>query len=227
MNSKMVEDFVRWFLRLNGYFSIESFIVHDPAQIWHRRVGQKTETDTIAVRMPYSKEVAGNLYMANYPPLVNGAERRFDVIIAEAKSGRDNTPNKVWVDYQVDAVKYIVQFVGLCKSEAEIAKVANILSKTYCYESEEFRFRYIVFSKEPNQYYAARSVTYISLREVVNFLVEVRGQSWIESKIGVASLHEQWNQSIKEILAIANDPNLETRTRPERAYEKFLELAHE
>lgn len=93
------EEFVRWFLRFNGYFGIENFVVHaadDPSRISDGIVAPHTETDTLAVRMPYSREVAANLKIANYPQLVDGSTGRFDVIIGEAKTGNENKPNRVW-----------------------------------------------------------------------------------------------------------------------------------
>ncbi|MGA2236271.1 MAG: hypothetical protein ABSG23_12405 [Terriglobales bacterium] len=229
LDSAKVEEFVRWFLRLNGYFGIESFIVHaadDPTRISNGMIAPHTETDTIAVRMPYSKEIAGSLKIANYPRLIANSDQRFDVVIAEAKGGDDTRPNPVWRDCRVDyPVKYIVRFIGLYESEAEVTAVAKSLLTKYCYEDEKCRFRYIVFSKEANPHYASRGVTYLDLRDIVNFLVEVRGQCWIEENIGVASIHHQWNPLVREIFAVANNQSVPGPQRSERAYKRFLELA--
>lgn len=228
LDSSKVEEFVRWFLRLNGYFGIESFIVHaadDPTRTSGGQIAPHTETDTIAVRMPYSAEVTGTLKIANYPPLTSGSEGRFDIVIAEAKAGKDAKPNRVWRNSEVDPVAYIVRFVGLHKTDDDIRKIAGALSTQYRYEDKECRFRYIVFSKEPNEHYASRGVTYVDLRSVVNFLVDVRGQCWIDANIGVASIHHQWNPIIKQIFAVANDQGISVQDRPELAYKKFLELA--
>src|ERR1700687_1690085 len=190
LNSATVEEFVRWFLRLNGYFGVENFIVHaadDPSRISGGLIAPHTETDTIAVRMPYSTEVAGTLKIANYPQLTLGSEQRFDVVIAESKAGEDAKPNRVWRNSEVAPVAYIVRFVGLHLTDDEIGKIASALSTQYRYEDQKCRFRYIVFSREPNEHYASRGVTYIDLRSVVNFLVDVRGQCWIDADIGVAS----------------------------------------
>jgi hypothetical protein len=228
LDSIKFEEFVRWFLRLNGYFGIENFIVHaadDPERISGGVVAPYTETDTIAVRMRHSQEIAGTLTVANYPPLVDGSQERFDVVIAEAKSGNENRPNKVWRNGSLEPIEYIVRFVGLHKTDNEVAKVAKELSTKYVYEDDECRFRYIVFSRKPNPEYALRGVTYLEVQSVINFLVEVRGQCWIEKNIGVASVHQNWNPLINGIFAIANDQNLDIHERPKLAYRKFLELA--
>ena len=93
------ERFVTSFLRLNGYFTVPNFIVHaadDPARVSAGHVGNYTEADTLAVRMPHSREVTGKLHIANYRPLVDAAAGKFDVVIAEAKSGNENKPNRIW-----------------------------------------------------------------------------------------------------------------------------------
>lgn len=46
------ETFVRWYLRFNGYFTIENFIVHDPRRLWKQTIGNQTELDTLAIRLP-------------------------------------------------------------------------------------------------------------------------------------------------------------------------------
>jgi len=115
-NSVLLERFVRWFLRFNGYFSIENFVVHaadDPARVSDGIVAPYTEVDTLAVRMPHSAETKGPLRVANYSPLVSGADGKIDVVIAEAKSGNENKPNKPWREKQVSVIEYIVRFIGI------------------------------------------------------------------------------------------------------------------
>lgn len=202
---KKAEDFVRWFLRFNGYFSIESFIVHDPSRTRNNgRVDPKTETDILAIRMPYSHETAGSLKIANYAPLVDGSSGKIDVIIGEAKSGGKNTPNPVWHEHDHKAVEYILRFIGLCKDDLDEAAFA--LARAYRYENDRCRFRYIVTSEQPSTHYGAMGVTYFTYRQLVQFLVEVRAQCWLEEDIGVASAKHQWDPMIKEIFRIAVSP---------------------
>src|SRR2546426_3035308 len=73
------ETFVTWYLRFNGYFTVPSFYVHagdDPKRISGDTVGNLTEVDTLAIRLPYSREESG----AQFPiakNLLEGAEGRF------------------------------------------------------------------------------------------------------------------------------------------------------
>jgi hypothetical protein len=202
------EKFVKWYLRFNGYFNIEGFVVHaadDPGRISNGMVGSYTETDTLAVRMPYSAEVAGDLLIANHELLVKGQEERVDMIIAEAKSGKQNKPNSVWREGDVEVIKYIIRFFGFYKKPCTIKKVSTQLASEYSYQDEESRIRYIVFAKKRNEYYQQKGLTYILYQEMIDFLVDIRGQSWLKSKIGIASVHYQWDPLIKLMFEAAND----------------------
>jgi hypothetical protein len=201
------ERFVAAYLRLNAYFTVPSFIVlaaDDPTRISCGQVGNYTETDILAIRMPYSKEVTGSLQIANHGVLTDGSAGKTDVVIAEVKSSNENKPNKAWRAGVPDpSISYVVRFVGL-HAEPELAQVAKALSTTFRFENDHCRYRYAVFSKEPNEHYAAKGVTYITFREAIEFIVRERGQCWVEANIGVASLHHQWDDMLIEIFHIAN-----------------------
>lgn len=80
------ERFVRWYLRFNGFFTIENFYVHNPQKVYREHVGDDTETDILGIRMPYSGEIAGPVRIANHEPLVAGANGRLDIVVAEVKN---------------------------------------------------------------------------------------------------------------------------------------------
>ncbi len=218
------ERFVASYLRLNGYFTVPNFIVHagdDPTRVSAGQVGNYTETDILGVRMPYSREVAGALHIANDPLLVNDAVGKPDIVVAEVKSGNENRPNRVWREMAANpSISYIVRFVGL-QREDEIPQVAQALATGFRFEDCNCRFRYIVFAKEPNEHYQSRGVTYITFREVITFIVTVRGQSWIEENIGVASIHDQWDDILTTMFAIANRTDCSVQKRVEEI-ETFL-----
>jgi hypothetical protein len=204
------ERLVRWYLRFNGYFTIENFILHNSAQVSAGSIGPYTEADILAVRMPYSSESIWRLQVANHKALTTGAEGLHDVVIAEVKSKRDNQPNDVWKVNQDSGlerfvpIEYIVRFVGL-HQQAQVRDVARQLALSYRYEDSTCRFRYVVFSKQPNKHFQTKGATYITFDEVIRFLADVRGQSWAESGLGVASIHHQWDPLINEVFAVVND----------------------
>jgi hypothetical protein len=205
--TSLYEKFVSWYLRFNGYFTIDNFVVHaadDEHRIHNGIIAPYTETDTIAIRMPYSVEIAGNLRIANHDLLVENQNERYDAVIAEAKSGHSNRPNPSWRNRNLISIKYIVRFLGLYE-ESMIENVSNEISSHYTYEDGESRIRYIIFANEPNQHYLDQGVKYITYSQITQFLVEVRGQCWVESGIGVSSIHYQWDEQINQVFEIAND----------------------
>lgn len=201
------ERSVTSYLRLNGYFTVPNFIVHaadDPGRIMADHVGNYTETDIIGVRMPYSREMTGRLHIANHELLIDGPDGKIDVVVAEVKSGKDNRPNPVWRGANAKrAACYIARFVGL-HGDDETHVVGDALATTFRYENDRSRFRYIVFAVGPNAHYQKKGVSYITFEQAISFIVQVRGQSWIDSNIGVASSHHQWDELLVDILSVAN-----------------------
>jgi hypothetical protein len=210
------ERFVAAYLRLNGYFTVPNFIVHaadDPTRISGGLIGNHTEVDTIGLRMPHSREVTGAKHIANDPALVDGAVGKVDVVIAEVKSGNDSTPNRVWKSAHPDPViSYLVRFIGL-HAEEEVDAVAQALASTFRFEDNRCRIRYVMFSWQPNAHYQQRGVTYMTFDQAISFIVEVRGQSWFNAGIGVASLHNQWDELLIQLFAIANKLELPLNQR--------------
>lgn len=158
--SAIYEKFVKWYLRFNEYFTIENFIVHaadNPNRIRGDFIAPYTETDIIAIRMPYSIEITSNLYIANHEILVSGQNKRFDVVIAEVKSRENNRPNSVWREKHLRSIQYIVRFIGLFE-ESQIDEVAKEFAEHYCFENEKNRMRYIIFARNINQYYEKKGL---------------------------------------------------------------------
>jgi len=218
------EKLIRWYLRFNGYFTIDNFIVHagdDPQRISAGVVSNYTETDILGIRMPYSQERSGSLCIANHDLLTNGAEGKFDIVVAEVKSGADKSPNPAWQKKDVTfPIEYIVQFIGFYSGSDNIQNVASSLASKYSFEDSQSRIRYILFSNKVDKHWHKQGVQYITFEEVIQFLVGVRGQSWIDSGIGVASVHGQWDSSIGELFKIATDSNL----KPEQKLHKISDL---
>jgi len=223
ITSDRSQELVRSYLRLNGYFIIPNFIIHaadDPNRVVDDTIGNYTEIDLLGVRMPYSAEQTAHLRIANDPPLVSGADGKFDIVVAEVKSGAKNRPNAAWrPNANPYPLEYLLRFVGLFSHSDEIKRAAESLGKSYRYETTDCRLRYLIFAPEPNTHYQGLGVEYITFREIARFLVEVRGQCWIESNLGVASSHPQWNSLLVQMFKIANDVD----TPPDQRIDRILE----
>lgn len=90
MEGKCYEKLVSLYLRLNGYFIVENFIIHPQDQ----GRSQRSEVDVFGIRLPYQAEIAGGTVMTNDIELVDIGCNCIDIVFAEVKSGRGQIPNK-------------------------------------------------------------------------------------------------------------------------------------
>lgn len=219
------ETFVTWYLRFNGYFTVPSFVVHagdDPSRISGDVVGNHTEVDTLAVRLPYSREKSGTQF-PTHGALVDGAEGKLDVVFAEVKSGNSNSPNKTWQHKdRISNIEYMLKFLGSHQDDTRIAEVAGSLQHTYSFEEADLRMRYIIFSDTVDKTWSGRGVKYITFNECIRFIGEERGQCWADAGIGRRSMHDQWNELINRIFKVANDAALDSHGR-QQEIRKVLE----
>ena len=214
------EIFVSWYLRFNGYFTAPGFVVHagdDPGRISKGAVGNLTEVDTLAVRLPFSREESGIRFPTDQN-LLDGAEGRFDVVIAEVKSGEGNSPNRIWRRGETAPLEYLLRFVGWHGDVAKIGEAAKQLSQCYVFEESNFRIRYIVFAEKTDHVWHDKGIRYITFGNCIHFLSEERGQCWANSGIGRRSMHDQWNPVINCIFRIANDSSLDAQLRREKIW---------
>ena len=208
------ETFVTWYLRFNGYFTVPSFYVHagdDPNRISGDTVGNVTEVDTLAIRLPHSREESGTRFPIDQN-LVGGAEGRTDVVVAEVKSGGNDSPNRVWREGKTTHVEYLLRFIGWHKDE-HVTIAATKLSKAYVLEEAGLRMRYIVFSERVDNVWQKKGVRYITFDECIQFISEERGQCWAHAGIGRRSMHDRWNPLVRRLFQVANDASLDASRR--------------
>lgn len=218
-NSDSAERFAKWYLRFNGFFIVENFIVHagdDSTRISKNVIGNHTETDLLAIRHRFSKEITGKLEIQNDPKIINAKDTLIDFVIVEVKTGNQNKPNKVWTQKKLPVVEYILRFAGFMETEDEIKKVANELAEKGFFDddSKKYSVRLVLISEEkPNKDWL--HLTHILFEEIIDFLVDVRGQCWVNENIGTASVHYQWDDLIKKVFDIANDQLIDRNTQKE------------
>ena len=145
------ESFVRWYLRFNGFFSVENFVIHEAGN--GDIIPEGGEFDTIAVRYPHSKEQVDHTVIINDHRLDDAetkADELIDFVIAEVKSGRRNTLNSLWQtgdeEKKVRRVKYLLRWVGALKNEPQIGEVAGRLQREHRAREQGNLFRLIYFS---------------------------------------------------------------------------------
>jgi len=212
-----LELFADWYLRFNGYFTVNNFLVHapeDPVRIYRDSVGAHTEADLIGVALPYSDELA-------FPkaPELSLPEGWTDVLILEAKSGigKDSTkPNKIWrqapkdPQRQIEAVAYMIRFVGFHRPE-QAKEIATTLAQNYRYEDAERRcvYRYAMLCSHVARTYLDHGVLHIPIDAAIEFVVHQRGQSWLNAhRTATRSSHDKWPPLINGALERANQGDL-------------------
>jgi hypothetical protein len=218
-NSKSAETLAKWYLRFNGYFIVDNFIVHagdDPGKISTSTITGKTtisnhtEVDLLAMRHKYSEEITGPLPIENDPRIINPAKPKLDFIIAEVKTGGENRPNSIWTQKKIDVVTYILRFAGFIETGEVLLKSANALLTDGVYNDPNgnYSVRLVVISQtQVNKNWS--HLTNILLTDIIQWLVDVRGHCWVEKNIGTASVHLQWDELINRIFMIANDKGKE------------------
>lgn len=224
MNSTKAEILTKWYLRFNGYFTVDNFIVHNPDNISNGVISNTTETDVLAIRHKHSKEIAGKLHIANDEALIDELDFMIDFVIAEVKTGGENKPNKVWREKNKNAISYIIRFAGFIESEEQIQTITDklITDSIYVEDNKSFRIRLVLFSETPpNQNW--KNLKHIPLEHIVDFLLYVRGQCWIENEIGVASIHYQWDSTVNKIFEIANQPERNINEKKEKILQILTE----
>lgn len=200
------ETLVRWFLRFNGYFGIESFIIHEPMDGGNRQGG---ETDLLGLRLPFSQEKP-DFQIVNYSDLVDqeaNDRHLIDVVIAEVKNRDDDYLNPIWITdgpKYLDRVAYIIRWIGAFKNEETIKKVANKLKKEYRFREGQFLFRFIYFGRQSHPRFKELGIKQITFQEIIQFILQSRTPSFYVNDLGVRSPHSQWDALIKEIWKIGD-----------------------
>jgi hypothetical protein len=209
-DSDLAEILAKWYLRFNGYFTVDNFIIHagdDTTRISKGKISSHTETDILAIRYKYSREISGKLYIANDPKIVNPIEAKIDFVIAEVKTGRKAKLNKAWAEKRISVIEYILRFAGFIETDEVLTKIASELATNGVAHSkdESFSVRVILISqKRASKRW--QHLTNILFDDIINFLINVRGQSWTNAEIGTASMHDHWDDLIKDIFDILNNP---------------------
>ncbi len=82
MAANRFELLATWYLRFNGYFTIQDFTVHPD----FRNQPGGTDADILAVRFPYSEEFQRRYSFDRDQELIR--PKRTDILICEVKAGR-------------------------------------------------------------------------------------------------------------------------------------------
>ena len=142
MSANRVEKLVYWYLRFNGYLTIENFTVHPDF-----KKEPEAEADILAVRFPQSKEEPEGYRFERDPDLV--IDDAIDFIIGEAKSSRCAINENSWGNPERKHVQYALEWMGFLEDE-EIEGIAEELYQRKVWKDNGYSVRFVCFGRCPN-----------------------------------------------------------------------------
>ena len=218
------ETLVRWYLRFNGYFTVESFIVHEAT---NQRNQQGGETDVLGVRFPFSQENPGFPILNDENLLqIDQANTSIDVVIAEVKNRDDDYLNNIWIDNNskyFERVSYIIRWIGIFKGETEIHRAASEIKSKYRFEENGYRIRFIYFGKNKYERFDQLGILQITFDEIIDFLLHLRMPSFYVHNSGARSQHHQWDDLIKNIWNVGDVKCNQSTEEQKRAIYRILD----
>ena len=136
------EDLALWYLRLNGFFTIPSFVVHP-----ERQGGALTEVDVAGVRLPHRREFpTGDGGDDPEITAIHGSEPL--VVLVEVKGSKCNL-NGPWLGTDPHAVKRLVADLGLLP-ESLTSEAAAALRSSAAYSDSSISIRLVCIGRELN-----------------------------------------------------------------------------
>ena len=135
------EQLAYWYLRLNGFLTIQNFIVHPD-----EGNEQRTDADIIGVRFPYRAELRPQQMVDNEPFII--IKDRPYIIIAEVKKGKCSL-NGPWTEPEKENLQRILRAIGAF-SEKEIGIVAQNVYKLGMFSSNSYYLTLACFGKDSN-----------------------------------------------------------------------------
>jgi hypothetical protein len=202
------ETLVRWYLRFNGYASVENFVINETSA---DGVLQAGENDILAVRFPYSVEAPG-FKLRNDPRLVSQSTRAtVDFVIAEVKGGHRASINAVWrpsgdITRKRALVAYVIRWLGPLKTTSAIDQVSADLQSRFIGRHGRYSFRLVLFAHRVPRAARDLDIPTITFHQIAEFIVNDRAGCWTDHGIGVRSPHNQWDRDINAIWRLA-EPN--------------------
>jgi hypothetical protein len=137
------EKLAYWYFRLNGFMTMESFILHNDSR---KGLSQRTDADLYGVRFPYRQEL-GMLDETRFSSVIGKPL----FVIAEIKAGECKL-NGPWTDPLKKNMQYVLGAMGALEpSLLEVA--ADSLYEKYKYEDESRKIQLLAVGSRKNQEY--------------------------------------------------------------------------
>lgn len=177
------ESLAYWYFRLNGFLTIENFIVHSEAG-----GGQRTDADILGVRFPYRAELMDD------PMIDDGLFTRVNdkpfIVIAEVKKGVCGL-NGPWKDRERQNLQRVLLAIGAFQPN-NIGLVAEHIYENGFYENEDYYVTLIAVGSEATRKISDvyPMVPQVIWHDVLTF-IHVRFDYYYNQK----AHHPQWDGS--------------------------------
>lgn len=148
MSANRVEKLVYWYLRFNGYLTVENFTVHPD----HKK-DPEAEADILAVRFPLSKEEPEGYKFERDKDLI--LPDFTDFIIGEVKSGLCAINENSWINPPRKNIEYALEWMGFLPSN-QIDAVAQELYQKLKWANGGYTVRFVCFGGRKNDDLAAK-----------------------------------------------------------------------
>mgnify|MGYP001422938790 CR=1 FL=1 len=191
MSANKVEKLVYWYLRFNGYLTVENFTIHP-----NFKRDPEAEADILAVRFPLSVEDPRRYTFERDPDLT--IPDRIDFIIGEVKSSRCDI-NPAWSEPDRENIQYALRWLGYWR-EDEIDAISQTVINKKVWTSDSASVRFVCFGNEVN---VDLTQNYPSLKQIL--LVPM--MDFVRNRLttGCLKLHrENWDSYIQNLVELIN-----------------------
>jgi hypothetical protein len=214
INQINAEKVAYWYLRLNGFFQIENFVVHP-----ERRGSQRTDADLLAVRFPFRAErLFDNLndVMADDAQRLALSDNLIDILIAEVKTSQPCTLNGPWTVEDRENVHRVLAAIG-CLPRDQIRAAATDIYRTGLHRANTLRIRLVAVGRTRDENLARQypEVTQLIWEEMLEFVWD-RFSRYRQQKAQV----DQWDDEGKKLKQLVD----EHARSPEDFVERALRL---
>lgn len=181
------EQLTYWYLRLNGFLTIQNFIVHPDFGS-----EQRTDADILGVRFPYRFELKPKT-MVDDVPFTQVTDKPF-IVMAEVKTSVCNL-NGPWKEPQKENLQQVLRAVGAFP-ESDIETVAKTIYTSGTFSNDAYHLSLACFGKSVNSEISKNypSVPQTLWDKVLTFIYS-RFRAYPDQKAS----HGQWDDAGKNL----------------------------
>ena len=189
------ERLAYWYLRLNGFFILENFVIHDDVSS-----NQRTDADLIGVRFANREENILNPMTDD--PSIARCETLVSVVIAEVKTSECSL-NGPWTRPADENMQRVLRAVG-CFPKSAVELAGNALYKAGMYQDAHCTCRLIAIGARRCQALPIRAVPQILFADMLRFIHQ-RFHEYERQKASVGN----WSKDGQELARSARGTSLD------------------